>query len=77
VLIAAAAPSVAEQLPLIEELKKYQLAGGVEPAEPGMPRFAMVISSNDLPSKDGEALPEIVKLVDRLTRFRVVVEPSL
>jgi hypothetical protein len=59
--------SVEAELPFVAELRKAQLAGGAEPEVPGTPRFALVISSSDLPAKDGEALPEIVKLIDRLS----------
>jgi tetratricopeptide (TPR) repeat protein len=60
------APSVEEKWPLIAELRKVQLAGGIEPEEPTLPRFAVVVSSDELPSNDGQPLPEILKLTDRL-----------
>src|SRR5262245_15069632 len=59
-------PSVEEKLPLIEQLKKAQLAGGIEPEELGIPRFALVVSRDDLPSNEGQPLPEITKLAGQL-----------
>jgi hypothetical protein len=59
-------PSVEEKLPLIEQLKKAQLVGGIEPEQLGIPRFALVISRDDLPSNEGEPLAEITKLAGQL-----------
>ncbi|PYR73336.1 MAG: hypothetical protein DMF86_20755, partial [Acidobacteria bacterium] len=58
--------SVEEQVPVIAELRKAQLEAGGAPADPAIPRFALVINQGDLPEEGGTPLPQVTNLVERL-----------
>lgn len=48
---------------LVIQLKQAQLAGGADPNDPAVPRFAVVINDSELPSEDGEPLAVISDLL--------------
>jgi hypothetical protein len=55
-------PQVEEQVPLLAELKKAQLAGGTPPEDlSGIPRFALVLGSADLPEKPSTQIRELIE----------------
>jgi tetratricopeptide (TPR) repeat protein len=50
---------------VVAKLRGAQLAGGADPHDPAIPRFAVVIDDSELPSEGGEPLAEIAALLKR------------
>ena len=59
-------PGVANDVPMIADLRSAQLAGGVAPADPAIPRFAVVLDRSQLPDANGPTLKPISDLLERL-----------
>jgi hypothetical protein len=50
---------------VVKKFRGAQLAGGADPNDPAIPRFAVVIDDSELPSEGGEPLAEIADLLKR------------